>query len=165
MLRMLYPIYGRQVYTWGFVRWGRLAKEIQNYEKEYGEFLLLSDGRHVVEIFDITSIHCLEEDMVWSTISSLVVWVLWKARCKCVFQKVKQNAVDLVKEVWLMLIHTLRGQYDAIIGEPEVVIRRQQNFREIWKNAEVFISFGERIKWRYAPPRWLFPPPVLEQLS
>ena len=47
MLRMLYPIYGRQVYTWGFVRWGRLAKEIQNYEKEYGEFLLLSDGRHV----------------------------------------------------------------------------------------------------------------------
>ena len=73
MLRMLYPIYGRHLYTWGFVRWGRLAKEIQNYEKEYGEFLLLSDGRHVVEIFDITSIHCLEQDMVWSTVSSLVV--------------------------------------------------------------------------------------------
>ena len=71
---------------------------------------------------------------------------------------VKQNAVDLVKEVWLMLVHTLRGQYDAIIGEPEVLIRRQQQFREIWKNVEVFISFGERIKWRYAPPRWLFPP-------
>ena len=60
--------------------WGRLAKEIQNYEKEYGEFLLLSDGRHVLEISNITSVHCLEEDMVWSTISSLVVWVLWKAR-------------------------------------------------------------------------------------
>ena len=142
-----------------------MAKEIQNYEKEYGEFLLLSDGRHVLEISDITSVQCLEEDMVWSTISSLVVWVLWKARCKCVFQKVKQNAVDLVKEVWLMLVHTFRGQYDAITGEPEVVIRRQQQFREIWKNAEVFISFGERIKWRYAPPRWLFPPPVLGQLS
>ena len=62
-----------------------------------------------------------------------------------------------------MLVHTLRGQNDAIIGEPEVVIRRQQQFQEIWKNAEVFISFGERIKWRYAPPRWLFPCPVLEQ--
>ena len=123
---MLYPIYGRQVYTWGFVRWGRLAKEIQHYEKEYGEFLLLSNGRHVVEIFDITSINCLEKDMVWSTVSSLVVWVLWKARCKGVFQKVKQNVVDLVKEVWLMLVHTLRRQYDAIIGEAEVVIHRQQ---------------------------------------
>jgi hypothetical protein len=94
----------------------------------------------------------LEEDKVWSTISSLVVWVSWKARCKCVFQKVKQNAVELVKEIWLMLLHTLRGQYDAITGEPEVVIRKQQ-FREVWKKAEVFTSFGERIKWRYAPPR------------
>ena len=26
--RMMYPIYGKQVYTWGFVRWVKLAKEI-----------------------------------------------------------------------------------------------------------------------------------------
>ena len=58
-----------------------------------------------------------------------------------------------------MLLHTLRAQYEAITGEPEVVIRKQQQFREIWKKAEVFTSFGERIKWRYAPPRWLFMPP------
>ena len=69
-------------------------------------------------------------------ISSLVVWVLWKARCKCVFQKVKQNAVELVKEIWLMLLHTLRGQYEAIIGEPDVVFRKQQHFREMWTKAE-----------------------------
>ena len=49
VLRILYPIYGKHVYTWVFVRWGRLAKEIQNYEKEYVDFLLLSDGRHVLE--------------------------------------------------------------------------------------------------------------------
>ena len=60
-------------------------------------------------------------------------------------------------------MRTLRGQYEAITGEPEVVIRKQQKFREIWKKAEVFTSFGERIKWTYAPSRWLFPPPVLEQ--
>ena len=30
--------------------------------------------------------------------------------------------IELVKEIWLMLLHTLRGQYEAIIGEPEVVI-------------------------------------------
>ena len=69
MLRMLYPIYCKQVYTWGFVRWGRLAKEIQNYEKEYVDFLLLSDGRHVLEVSYTTTIRCLEEDKVWSTIS------------------------------------------------------------------------------------------------
>ena len=69
----LYLIYGKHVYAWGFVRWGRLAKEIQNYEKEYVDFLLLSDGRHVLEVSYTTTIRCLEEDKVWSTISSLVV--------------------------------------------------------------------------------------------
>ena len=57
MLRMLYPIYGKQVYTRVFVRWGRLAKEIQNYEKKYVYFLLLSDGRHVLEVSYTTTIH------------------------------------------------------------------------------------------------------------
>ena len=52
-----------------------------------------------------------------------------------------------------MLLHTLRGQYEAITGEPDVVIHKQQQFREIWKMAEVFTSFGAGIKWRYAPPR------------
>ena len=39
MLRILYIIHGKQVYTWGFVRRGRLAKEIQNYENEYVDYL------------------------------------------------------------------------------------------------------------------------------
>ena len=44
----------------------------------------------------------LVEDKVLSTISSSVIWVLWKVRCKCVFRKVKQNTIELVKEIWLM---------------------------------------------------------------
>ena len=75
----------------------------------------------------------LQQCIVWSTLPSLVIWVLWKARCKCVFQKVKQNVVELVKDIWLMLLHTLRGQYEAITGEPEVVIRKQQ---QILRNLE-----------------------------
>ena len=49
----------------------------------------------------------------------------------CVFQNVKPNVVELVKEIWLMLLHTLRGQFEAIHGEPDVVFRKQQQFREI----------------------------------
>ena len=69
-------------------------------------------------------------------ISSLVNWVLWKARCKCVILKVKQNAIELAKEIWLMLQHTLSDQYQAITGEPDVVFRKQQHFREMWTKAE-----------------------------
>ena len=30
-----------------------------------------------------------------------------------------------------MLLHTLRGKYEAIIGEPDVVFRTQQHFGEM----------------------------------
>ena len=112
------------------------------------------------------TIRCLEETIrCWSGLpQSLVVWVLWKTRCKCVFKKVKQNVVELVKEIWLMLLHTLRGQYESITSEPEVVIHKQQQFREIWKSTEVFTYFRESIKWTYAPPRWFFPPPSWNNL-
>ena len=65
-----------------------------------------------------TVIRCLVEDKVRSTISSLVIWVLWKTKCKCVFQRVKLNVVELVEHIRFLLLHTLRGQYEAIIGEP-----------------------------------------------
>ena len=32
---------------WGFVRWGKLAEEMHNYENGCVDFLLLSDGRQV----------------------------------------------------------------------------------------------------------------------
>ena len=32
------------MYMWGFVRWGRLVEEMQNYEKDRVDFLFLSDG-------------------------------------------------------------------------------------------------------------------------
>ena len=95
------------------------------------DFLLLFDGRHVLDVYYVTTICCLVEDKVWSTISSLLIRVLWKARCKCVFQKVKQNAIELVKEIWLMLLHSLRDQNDAISDEPDVVFHKQQQFRQM----------------------------------
>ena len=64
MLRMLHLIYGKRVYKWGFVRWGRFAKEIQNYENKYIDFLILSYGRNILEFSYTTTICCLEEDKV-----------------------------------------------------------------------------------------------------
>ena len=62
-----------------------------------------------------------------------------------------QTERGLIEEIWLMLMHTLRGQCEAITDEPIVVFHKQQQFRETWKKVEDFTSFGERIKWRYAP--------------
>ena len=58
-----------------------------------------------------------------------------------------------------MLLYTLRGQYEAITSEPDVMFSKQPYFREIWKKAKVFTFWGERI------PRWLFLPPSWKDLA
>ena len=76
MLRILYPVYGKQMYMWGFVRWGGLVEEIHNDEEECVDFLLLYDGRQGLDVSYATTICCLVEDNICCTISSLVNWVL-----------------------------------------------------------------------------------------
>ena len=55
MARIVYLVYDKHMYMRGFVRWGRLVKEIQNYEKECVDFLLLSNGRGKGLVCDIFS--------------------------------------------------------------------------------------------------------------
>ena len=62
-----------------------------------------------------------------STISSLVVWVLWKAICKCISES--QPECGLVRQGDIIdALHTLRGLYEEITSEPNVVFHEQQHF-------------------------------------
>ena len=68
------------------------------------------------------SINSIHDGVVWETISSIVLWVLWTSRCQRIFQEVEWNVVDILKEIWLTLVHTIIGEYDAIKGNSDVVI-------------------------------------------
>ena len=67
------------------------------------------------------SINSIHDGVVWETISSIVLWVLWTSKCRRIFQEIQWNVVDVVKEIWLTLVHTLKGEYDAIKGDSDVV--------------------------------------------
>ena len=54
------------MHTWGFMRRGRLVEELQIYEKECVDFLILSSGRQILDVSYATTIRCLVEDKVWS---------------------------------------------------------------------------------------------------
>ena len=41
-----------------------------------------------------------------------------------------------VKEIWMMLLHTLRGQYDAMICELDIAFCKKHDFRETWTKTE-----------------------------
>ena len=98
----------------GFCEMGWLAKERHNSEKDGVDFCLLSDGRQVLDVSYTTTIHCLVEDKVWSTIYSLLVWILWNAICKCIFSE------SQIECSWVSQgdMDTLSGWYEAITSEP-----------------------------------------------
>ena len=79
----------------------------------------------------------------------------------------------------ITLIHPLKigtGDWAEYRGEKERighlccfnVSRRMRNtniLEKCGKSQRSFTSFGETIKWRYAPPRWLLPPSSRKDLE
>ena len=74
----------------------------------------------------------------WKFNSSIVLWALWTSRRRRIFQEIQWNVVDVVKEIWLTLMHTLKGEYDAIKGDSNAVFRKQEVFKKRWERMNVF---------------------------
>ena len=66
--------------------------------------------------------------------------------------------MDVVKEIWLTLVHTLKGEYDTIKGDSDVVFQKKEVFKKRWERMNVFYMVNWCIRWRYHPPLWVFPP-------
>ena len=62
------------------------------------------------------------------------------------------NVVDVVKEICLTLVHTLKEEYDAIKGDSDVVFRKKEVFKKRWERMNVFCMVNCCIHWRYQPP-------------
>ena len=102
-----------------------INEELQYYEKENVNFALYTRGRYVEEVSSCLYVKSVQNGMVWETISSIVLWVLWRSRCRRIFQEIQRNVVDVVKDIWLILVHKLKGEYSAIKGDSDVVFRKQ----------------------------------------
>ena len=66
--------------------------------------------------------------------------------------------MDVVKEIWLTLVHTLTGESDAMKGDLDLVFRKEEVFKMRWERMNVFCMVNGCICWRYQPPIWVFPP-------
>ena len=63
-----------------------------------------------------------------------------------------------VKEIWLMLISILKGQYDSVTGNEDIIFLKQPPVKGKWKDWLVFVERNDKMEWQYVPPRWLFLP-------
>ena len=97
-LRLLHEVYDSRVYKWGAMMWVDIKGEVQDYEKEKVNFALYTRGRHVEEVSPCMPINSVKNEVVWETISSIMLWVLWTSRCRRIFQSIQWNNVDRIKE-------------------------------------------------------------------
>ena len=97
---------------------------------------------------------------VWELLCTTTMWFIWTARCSKVFGNITIHPVESVRNVWMQMVHTLKGRYDEIKGETDDAVLQRLEFIAHWKKAPFLTVPNTRPMWCLAPPIWLFPPPI-----
>ena len=66
----------------------------------------------------------------------------------------------MVSGIWLDIVHTLKGQWDGIVGDSDAKIAQRSQFLGIWTATPFLTSNYGTPYWHFQPPKWLFPPPI-----
>ena len=117
----------RQVHgmvTWGSVVWTSFAYEALVYDSDKSSLALYLSGTTMQSRLLPLHPFSTQEDKVdlsplWELLSSITIWVIWKSRCGMVMEGKRTPPVEAVKDIWSIVIHTLKGRYDSIKGDLE----------------------------------------------
>ena len=63
--------------------------------------------------------------------------------------------------IWFNLISTLRGKFDSLQGPSYASEEARYRFLLKWRGSPMLQMVDDNAKGIYQPPRWLFPPRVL----
>jgi hypothetical protein len=61
------------------------------------------------------------------------MWAIWKSRCAKVFDNKLTPLVEAIKEIWYVIIHTIKGRYDNISDHST-----RDMFCKQWYHSELF---------------------------
>lgn len=79
-------------------------------------------------------------DIVFSTITSITLWCIWKSRCVEVLGSASPSTVHTLSEIWLEIVHTLRSQWDALADSSENGENRRGAFLKQWSRSGFLFS-------------------------
>ena len=165
VLRLMSTAEGH-IYTWGAVAWSTLTGPALGYELST-DSIILQRHHHGFQRIQLTDPSFLprggESDPRWELISSFGLWFIWRAWCRWIFEGRPIPPPETVRDFWVELIHTLRGQYDQIQGNSDEMIQRRHAFLQQWGKGP-FCTYSLRtLRWR--PLVWLFPPPRAPEIA
>ena len=150
-------------FSWGMVVWATVAQVVWPYEACPNDTIIrIQRGRIMaVQQSQMEAPYMLKTmQEVWELLCTTTMWFIWTARCSKVFGNTTIHPVESTRNVWMEMVHTLKGQYEDIKGETDVAVLQRLEFIVYWKKTPFLTIQNSRPKWCLAPPVWLFPPPI-----
>ena len=97
ILRILGCKYRSAIFTWGTVFWGTLAQQTIFYHQRNSSLTLHVKSFMVYATSSsLQGVKFFSRCYVWMIISSLALWIIWKARCSKIYNAEQTNIVDRV---------------------------------------------------------------------
>ena len=161
ILRVFSPSATNLTFTWGAVVWSSLEQETMSYESPIGSLAIAFASVHPFSILYVNSAHLAttQEEEQWRIINSIIAWFIWKRRCRYAFEELKTPPTETLMDLWVELLHSLKGQFEEIKGELDYSMKRREAFFKCWDNFHLYSRNGRVIRWK--SPRWLFAPSIM----
>ena len=88
----------------------------------------------------------MEDNFIYSDVGDL------KGVMYIIFYNVTHDASIIIAEFWLLLIHTLCGQYESFTRNVDVIFRKHMHFKRLWGSMLIFREDANDIIWMYIIP-------------
>lgn len=150
ILRLMTAGPAQKTYTWGVVAWSTDSGPALSYETEMHSTAISSRGGRtaVVQMPNFSSQGwCTECPQRWEMISSIAAWSIWRARCTRVFKDRGIPPAETIRDFWTELKHTLRGQFEGLVGSFDRMQKRREAFLHLWRDGRFFSETGGAIRW------------------
>ena len=150
--------------SWGTVVWSSLLPEVMRYDSTIGVTTTVSITPVQISRIplDLMCPNTFSDKVssVWVLLSTFSMQHLWKAQCSRVVGGEFFAVQQVVQAIWGEMVLTLKAQFDNIKGISETAVLKRIRFLQQWRGMGFFTDTNHKLQWEFAPPKWLFPPPI-----
>ena len=138
LLRLFANYFPPSLFTLGIVVWPSLGHYVFHYDVESLDhaFRTCSGMVHVLPL--VTSVFRKKEtQLLWELLSSTTICYILRACCSLIFYQVRVSPIEVVRNIWLDMIHTLKGQWDCLRGDSDTKTVQCLQFINLWEDTPI----------------------------